>query len=753
LLCVNQAKYTATRIMRLFKAFIVALFAIPGASLFAQVNTSNLSYVDPSIGGVGLILEPGRPVVHLPNSMMRVYPWKKDQLDDQISTFPLNVASHRVAWVFSFLPVAGDSPQRLWDKRFTILNEKLTPYNYAVTGEDDGTTIQFSPTQRCGYFEMVFNGSQKHYLRLGLWGATGQVEVMGKRSFSGEESFSGMKAYFYAETDADISNTTYRDPSQHKQLLANFGSAETVGFKYGISYISVDQAKQNLRREIPGWGISKVRDAAYAVWDKKLSQINVEGGTPAQKRVFYTSLYRSLERMVDINEYGKYYSAFDHKVHESAEPFFVDNWMWDQYIALEPLHTVLDPKQEQQKLRSYVDMYRQGGNMPSFAVLFGDWPAMTGNYTAAWMNDAWHKGLRDFDIKTAYEGLKKNSINATLLPWRNGPPTKLDTFYNKNGYFPSIPLTEKETEKEVDTAWERRQAVSVTLATSFSDWSIAQLAEASGNPRDKTLFIKRAGNYKNVFRQDKGILWPKNDKGEWIEPYNPKSSGREYFTENNAYTYNWDVKHDLKGLFNLMGGVKGAEAKLDNLFREDLGASKFQFWATQPDASGLVGQFVMGNEPSFHIPYLYNYMGSPWKTQKRIRMLLDTWYTDNLFGLPGDEDGGGMTAFVVFSMMGFFPVTPGVPVYNIGSPVFTKVTISLPNGKLFTINAKNSSAENKYIQSATLNGQILNKPWFNHTDLVNGATLNLVMGDKPNRNWGSSLQDAPPSYMDYTLNN
>jgi predicted alpha-1,2-mannosidase len=735
------------------KALLSALCISISAQLSAQVKKSNLDYVDPTIGGVGVILEPARPVVQLPNSMLRVYPMKKDQLDDQIRTFPLNVASHRIAWNFSFLPVSGSNTEQLWDKKFNILDEKLTPYNYSATNEDDGTTVEVSPTQRCGYFQVAFKGNQKHYLRLGLYGNDGEVFINGKRAFSGVEKFQGMIAYFFAEADADLSST-YRNPTQHKQILAELGSnVKTIGFRYGISFISVEQAMWNLRKEIPAWSLTKVKANAYAVWDEKLSQIQVEGGTPAQKRVFYTSFYRSLERMVDINEYGRYYSAFDHKVHQSEEPFFVDNWLWDQYIALEPLHMILNPAMETQKLRSYTEMYRQGNNIPSFAVIFGDWPAMTGNFTAAWMNDAWHKGIRGFDLKTAYQGLKKNSIDATLLPWRNGPPTKLDTFYNKNGYFPSIPLTEKETEKQVDVAWERRQAVSVTLATSFSDWSIAQLAEASGNPQDRTLFMKRAGNYKNVFRQDRGILWPKNDKGEWIEPYNPKSSGREYFTENNAYTYNWDVKHDLTGLFNLMGGTKKAEAKLDNLFREDLGASKFQFWYTQPDASGNVGQFVMGNEPSFHIPYLYNYMGAPWKTQKRIRMLLNTWYTDNLFGLPGDEDGGGMTAFVVFSMMGFFPVTPGVPVYNIGSPVFTHMTIALPNGKLFTVNAKNSSAENKYIQSATLNGKPLNKPWFNHTDLVNGGTLNFIMGSTPNKAWGASPQDAPPSAMDYRLDN
>ncbi len=222
-----------------------------------------------------------------------------------------------------------------------------------------------------------------------------------------------------------------------------------------------------------------------------------------------------------------------------------------------------------------------------------------------------------------------------------------------------------------------------------------------------------------------------------------------YFTENNAYTYNWYAKHDLQGLFELMGGRTGAEETLDQLFREDLGASKFNFWHKQPDASGLVGQFVMGNEPSFHIPYIYNYLGAPWKTQKRIRMLLDTFFTDNLFGIPGDEDGGGMSAFVVFSMMGFFPVTPGIPVYNIGSPVFEKASISLPNNKKFTIIAENSSFENKYIQKAFFNGRPLNKPWFTHEDLMNGGTLKLIMGSQANKQWGSKSEDTPPSSIDY----
>jgi len=706
-------------------------------SSYAQKKDSNLQYVDPTIGGVGVILEPTRPTVQLPNSMLRVYPMKKDQLDDQISNFPLNVASHRIAWVFSFLPLSIDKTEELWDKRFTIEKEETKPYYYNAVERDTEDFIEFSASSKSGYFRTVFNSDKNHYLRFGLMNGTGELQVTGKRTITGTEEFSGMKAYLYGETDTDIDLVeSYKGTK--KMLLAKISKqVKTVGFRYSISYISIEQAKQNLQKEINHWNFDSVRNAGYNAWDKVLSQIQVTGGTVAQKRVFYTALYRCYERMIDINEYGRYYSAFDHKVHTSSAPFFVDNWLWDTYIALEPLHMILNPTQETAKINSYISMYQQSGWMPSFAVTFGDWPAMTGNNAAIWMADAWFKGIRNFDLKTAYQGMKKNSLEGTILPWRNGPATVLDSFYNKNGYMPGLKLGEIETVKEVDAGWEKRQAVSVTLDNSYSDWCIALLADVSGQSGDKELFMKRAENYKNVFRVEKGFMWPKDKNGNWIEPFEPKFAGREYFTENNAYNFNWDVKHDFDGLFDLMGGKRKAEEKLDQLFREELGLPKYKYWYTQPDASGLVGQFVMGNEPGLHIPYLYNYVGAPWKTQKRTRMLLDTWFTDNLFGMPGDEDGGGLSSFVVFSMMGFFQVTQGLPVYTIGSPVFDHVSIKLENGKTFEVIAKNNSATHIYIQSASLNGKALNNPFFSHDDLMKGGKLEFLMGDKPNKNWGA----------------
>jgi predicted alpha-1,2-mannosidase len=207
------------------------------------------------------------------------------------------------------------------------------------------------------------------------------------------------------------------------------------------------------------------------------------------------------------------------------------------------------------------------------------------------------------------------------------------------------------------------------------------------------------------------------------------------------------VQHDLRGLFELMGGTAKSEAKLDQLFRHDLGRSKFEFWAKFPDASGLVGQFSMGNEPSLHIPFLYNHLGAPWKTQKRVRMLLDTWFTDTLLGMPGDEDGGGISSFVVFSMMGFYPVTPGVPAYDLCSPVFDRITIHLHNGKTFNIVCRNNSRDNKYIQAVRLNGRQQERVWFKHADIVNGARLELQMGNAPNEKLGAEPASFPPSSM------
>jgi len=334
--------------------------------------------------------------------------------------------------------------------------------------------------------------------------------------------------------------------------------------------------------------------------------------------------------------------------------------------------------------------------------------------------------------------MKNNALNGTMLPWKDGPKCELDDFYHSNGFYPALHPGETEPYKEVHR-FEKRQAVAVTLGHCYDDWALSQMAAELGLKEDHAFFKNRAGWYKNLYWKEKGFFMPKDADGNWID-IDPKfdggPGGRDYYDENNGWTYLWAVQHDLDGLIELMGGKSSFEARLDQLFREDLGRSKFALYSKFPDFTGIVGQYSMGNEPGFHVPYLYNLTNSPWKTQKKIRMLLDTWFKDNIFGIPGDEDGGGMSAFVVFSAMGFYPLTPGIPVYTIGSPLFTEVTLHLPDGNTFVVSTPDCSERNKYIQQASLNGKELDTPWFLHEELMKGGVLELRMGPFPNKEWG-----------------
>ena len=720
--------------------------------LSARIANCQVEFVDPAMGGQGFMLEPTRPTVSLPNSMVRVYPVRKDQLDDQIHSFPLTIISHRLGELFWLMPGAVSSDA--WDQPQAYDQEVETPYYYSARFDNSLVQTEFTPTERCGYFRFTFPDGRAAITLANRRG--GELAAAGSNCVSGEERITSesditpgmMHAYVYGEFSARVTIRELGISNGRRLEISAATGQKNLEFRYGISFISIEQAKKNLQNEIPSWNFDGVKRTARDRWNEALGRIQVSGGTPEQKRVFYTSLYRCYERMVNITEDGQYYSAFDHQVHRDARSFYVDNWLWDTYRALEPLQTLLNPAMEADKIQSYVRMYEQGGWMPEFAVLWGNHECMTGNPAAAWMADAWFKGVTNFDLPTAYAGLRKNSVEGTWLPWRRGPKSSLDDFFAEHGYMPALHPGEAETVERVQPR-ERRQAISVTLAQSYDDWCTAQLARSLGKEADYDFFLKRAADYKNLFRQDKGHVWPKDSDGHWIEPFESGWSGgqggRDYTTENNGYTYDWDVQHDLRGLSDLMGGNAKAEANLDELFREPLGRSKYEFWAKFPDASGLVGQFSMGNEPSLHIPYIYNYLGAPWKTQKRVRMLLDTWFTDTTLGMPGDEDGGGMSSFVVFSMMGFYPVTPGVPIYDLASPVFDRIEVRLLGGKTLRIVCRNNSRDNKYIQSIRFNGRPLQQVWFRHADIAGGGTIELQMGDVPNMTLGSQVSALPPS--------
>ncbi|MCD6347889.1 MAG: glycoside hydrolase family 92 protein, partial [Bacteroidales bacterium] len=500
------------------------------------------------------------------------------------------------------------------------------------------------------------------------------------------------------------------------------------------SWIDAKQAGRNLLKENPGWNFQKTVNAGIDAWNTELGKIQVKGGTLDQRVTFYTALYRTMERMININEYGRYYSDYDGRVHKSAGGFYVDDWSWDTYRALHPLHILIAPEREKDMLRSYILMYTQSGWMPTFPEIYGDAKCMIGNHQAAIFADAWAKGIRSFSKSKAYAGLRKNAFEGTRLPWREGPSTELDDFSRKNGYFPALSPGEEEPVKEVHS-FEKRQAVAVTLEHAYDDWCLAQLAGAWNHPGDAEILKDRAGNFRNVFNPEIGFMAAKKADGSWVEPFSPATSNgtgcRDYFAEVNSWNYTWSVQHDIPALIELMGGKEMFVKKLDQLFTEPL--SGYAKWGTirdQPDATGLTGQFVMGNEPGFHVPYLYTLAGVPWKTQKRVRQLMDAWFRNDVMGICGDEDGGALSAWYVFSAMGFYPVTPGKPEYVIGSPIFEEVRIDVGKGKTFTIKAPFVSAQNKYVQEIILNGETQNSYILPHSAVAEGGTLILDMGSQ-----------------------
>ena len=332
---------------------MLGIFAVR-VSASAQVE-----YVDPTIGNVSILLAPTEPTVYLPNSMVRVYPLRSDPLDDRIEGFPLTISSHRGEELFTIMP--GDGSPAAYDQQVA------TPYFYSARFPESNVAAEFTATERCGYFRFTYPSGKASLVLSNR--TAGDLSLHDGNIVEGEEQFNGMKAYVYGIFSRPVTFTKSQSGQQQRLLIASNGG--DLEFRYGISFISTDQAKSNLQHEIPTPGFDRVKAAAKARWNETLGRITVEGGTEAQRRVFYTALYRCSERMIDITEDGRYYSGFDHRVHTDPRPFYVDNWLWDTFRALEPLQTILNPDVEADKLQSYVRMYQQGGIMPTFALVNG----------------------------------------------------------------------------------------------------------------------------------------------------------------------------------------------------------------------------------------------------------------------------------------------------------------------------------------------------------------------------------------------
>jgi predicted alpha-1,2-mannosidase len=516
----------------------VLLFLLSGIIESCSPQASNLQYIDPAIGNVGQLLEPTRPTVQQPNQMVRMAPIRKDYLDQYISSFPLNIVSHRLGEVFSLKPTvqplsAQAAHQRM---RFDHGLETIRPWHYSTYLVDEEITVEFAPGKKTGMYRISFPDSKEGGKLLfgnyndgaARWHFKSSAELEGMETWHGD-----VKIYLYGifnvggKTGVLQEGRAHASPAVEGKNISAFiqfpRDVKNITFAYAISNVSAEQAKKNFQQELAQKKFDELAAEAKKAWELPMSQVKVEGGTEAQKRSFYTALYRCYERMVNISEDGNYYSGFSKNIRRDTRNFYVDDWSWDSYLAHHPLRMILNPQQEEDMLQSYVRMYEQSGWMPTFPVLFGEHACMNGFHSSIVFLDAWRKGLRNFDIEKAYAGMRKNATAATMLPWRNGDKNELDDFYYMHGYFPALRPGEKENVADVHP-FEKRQSVAVTLGHSYDDWALAELAAELGKKEDHSLFSPRAKNYRTLWHPEQQLFLPKDHLGNWI-PIDPKFDG------------------------------------------------------------------------------------------------------------------------------------------------------------------------------------------------------------------------------------
>lgn len=494
-----------------------------------------------------------------------------------------------------------------------------------------------------------------------------------------------------------------------KRLVASFNiqPGEEVLMKVALSTTGVEGAKANMAAEVPGWDFEGIRTAAKADWNSYLSRIEVEG-TDEEKTNFYTSFYHALIQPDEISDVdGRYRNAADSVVNATGGKFYSTFSLWDTYRAAHPFYTLMVPERVDGFINSLVDQAEVQGYLPIWGLWGKENFCMVANHGVSVVAEAYAKGFRGFDAERAFNAIKQTQTVSHPLKsnWEN---------YMKYGYFPTD-LTEAES-------------VSSTLESVYDDYAAADMAKRMGKTEDAAYFARRADFYKNLFDSSTQFMRPKKSDGTWKSPFNPSQIGHAEsvggdYTEGNAWQYTWHVQHDVPGLIALFGGEEPFLNKLDSLFT-------LKLETTQADVTGLIGQYAHGNEPSHHVTYLYALAGRPERTQELIREIFDTQYSPKPNGLCGNDDCGQMSAWYMFSAMGFYPVNPVSGEYVFGAPQLPEFVLHLADGKTFTIKAEGLSEANKYVKSITLNGEPYTKNFISHADIVKGGTLVYQMTDK-----------------------
>ncbi|MGF6926101.1 putative alpha-1,2-mannosidase [Chitinophaga sp. W2I13] len=658
---------------------------------------------------------------------------------------------------FAIMPVTGtvkfDQNKRAsW---FSHKSEVAKPYYYSVYLADPDVTTEITPTERAAQLRFTYPATDSAFIVVDAFDKGSYIKILpdekkiiGYTTKNSGGVPSNFKNYFVIKFDkpftvADIWHDSVLVKGQlelqadHTGAVVGFKTkkGEKVGIKTASSFISFEQAELNLQREIGQDNFDATCKKAKDSWNQELGRLAIEGGTSEQVSTFYSSLYRTMlfpRKFYEINAKNEivHYSPFNGQVLPGY--MFTDNGFWDTFRAVHPFFTLMYPTLSSHIMEGLSNAYNESGWLPEWASP-GHRDCMVGSNSASLIADAYLKGIRGYDINNLYKAILKNTENEGPLSSVGRLGVK---YYNTLGYVPY--------DVEVNENAAR------TLEYAYDDFTIYQLAKALNRPKNEIdRFEKRSQNYRNLFDPETKLMRGKNKDGKFQAPFNPFKWG-DAFTEGNSWHYTWSVFHDVQGLAKLMGGREMFAKMLDSVFNMPPVFDESYYGTVIHEIREMqimnMGQYAHGNQPIQHMIYLYNYAGQPWKTQYWIRQVMSRLYKATPDGYCGDEDNGQTSAWYVFSAMGFYPVCPGTQQYVLGTPLFSKLTMTFEDGKKMVINAPGNSDTNLYVQKASLNGQPYTKNWISHQDLQKGGTLEFNMGATPEKSRGTDPAAYPYSY-------
>jgi predicted alpha-1,2-mannosidase len=655
-------------------------------------------------------------------------------------------------------PGIADNPESGYRSAYSHKNEVAEPAYYKVKLDDDGIIAELTATTRVGFHRYTFPETDSAHIILDLIHGIYNYDDKNVWTFIRVENDSLITGYrqtngwartrivyfamefnkpFYQYGQKKYDQSVYRGFYRKFDETKNFPEmagekirayfdftmqeGEQLLVKFALSSVSTDGALKNLRAEIQGWDFDRVKKESQAKWNDELNKIVVETMTPADKTTFYTALYHTCLSPTVYMDVDGFYRGLD-QVNHQAEGFtnYTTFSLWDTYRALHPLFNLIQPGRNVDMIKSMLAHHDQSVHhmLPVWSHYANENWCMIGYHSVSVIADAAIKGNDNFDLDHALEACV-NTSNYDLFDGIK--------YYKELGFIPED---------------KNSSSVSKTLEYAYDDWAIASLAKAAHNDRVVREYLKRSENYLNVFNISSGFMQPKLSDGTWKVPFDALNTHGQGFIEGNAWNYSLYVPHRISNMIDLMGGEQRFSKHLDSLFTMHLSDENFKE-TEDITRDGIIGCYVHGNEPGHHIPYLYNWTGEPWKTQEKVRMIMREMYGETPDGLCGNDDCGQMSAWYIFSSIGFYPVCSGSDWYAIGSPLVKSAVISFENGKHLRLTVKNQSEENVYIQAITVNGEDYQKNYFTHNTLFNDNDIDIVivMGPRPAKSWGKEFPE------------